>query len=80
MDQESREISRVWRSKDQARNAYDRLSRWYDLLAGWSERPARETGLGLLAAKPGETVLEIGFGTGTSLVKLAEAVGAGGRV
>ena len=80
MDEESREIRRVWRSKDQARSAYDRLSRWYDLLAGWAERPARETGLGLLAARPGETVLEIGSGTGTSLVKLAEAVGAGGRV
>jgi ubiquinone/menaquinone biosynthesis C-methylase UbiE len=80
MDEEPREISRVWRSKAQARSAYDRLSRWYDLLAGWAERPARETGLGLLAARPGETVLEIGSGTGTSLVKLAEAVGAGGRV
>jgi ubiquinone/menaquinone biosynthesis C-methylase UbiE len=80
MDQKAKETSRVWRSKDQARLAYNRLSRWYDLLAGWAERPARETALGLLAARPGETVLEIGFGTGASLVKLAEAVGAGGKV
>ena len=35
----------------------------------------RRAGLGLLRARAGENVLEIGFGTGHSLVALAEAVG-----
>ena len=36
-----------------------------------SEGPVRRAGLEQLAAKPGEMVLEIGFGTGHSLVSLA---------
>ena len=38
----------------------------------------RKAGLELLAAKKGENILEIGFGTGHTLVALAESVGAGG--
>jgi demethylmenaquinone methyltransferase/2-methoxy-6-polyprenyl-1,4-benzoquinol methylase len=34
----------------------------------------------MLAAQPGETVLEIGFGTGHALVWLARAVGPAGKV
>ncbi len=62
------------------RSNYNRMSRFYDLFAGASER--RFTGIGLqrLAAQPGEKVLEIGFGTGHSLVALAEAVGGSGSV
>lgn len=73
-------ISRVSRSKEAARKTYDRLSRWYDLLAGASERPARRVGLALLNAQPGECLLEVGFGTGHGLSALARAVGSGGRV
>lgn len=64
----------------QARASYDRLSRWYDALAGWSERDARGIGLRKLVPQEGETVLEIGFGTGHGLQALAQAVGASGRV
>lgn len=72
------EISRVLRSKQQAMSAYDRLSRWYDWLASSSERPLAEIGLKKLNAAPGETVLEIGFGTGHGLMALAEVVGDAG--
>jgi demethylmenaquinone methyltransferase/2-methoxy-6-polyprenyl-1,4-benzoquinol methylase len=58
---------------------YNRLSRWYDLFSG-SERRFTETGLRMLEARPGEQVLEIGFGTGHSLVALARAVGESGKV
>jgi len=70
----------VGRLHEQARTSYNRISRFYDLIAGWSEKKARETGLARLAASEGEQVLEIGFGTGLALTALARAVGETGRV
>jgi len=67
-------ITRVQRPVQDARRAYNRLSRWYDALANASEGPLRDRGLQALAAQPGERVLEIGFGTGHGLVSLAQAV------
>lgn len=63
-----------------ARKFYDRIAHVYDALADSSEHHAREEGLRLLAVQPGERVLEIGFGTGHTLVTLAETVGADGTV
>jgi demethylmenaquinone methyltransferase/2-methoxy-6-polyprenyl-1,4-benzoquinol methylase len=68
-------ISRVNRSKEQARITYDRLSRWYDWLEGGWEKKARDIGLAKLDAIPGERVLEIGFGTGHCIVSLARTIG-----
>jgi demethylmenaquinone methyltransferase/2-methoxy-6-polyprenyl-1,4-benzoquinol methylase len=65
---------------DAARAFYTRISSVYDALTDRDEHLARQTGLTLLAAQAGEHVLEIGFGTGSSLVELARAVGASGRV
>jgi len=62
------------------RTNYDRMSRFYDLFAGTSERRFTGVGLQMLAAQAGENVLEIGFGTGHSLVALAQAVGGFGKV
>jgi demethylmenaquinone methyltransferase/2-methoxy-6-polyprenyl-1,4-benzoquinol methylase len=65
---------------DAARAFYTRISSVYDALADRGEHVARQTGITLLDAQAGEHVLEIGFGTGSSLVGLATAVGASGRV
>ena len=73
-------ILRVFQSKEQTKAFYNKISQVYDLLSERSEAPMRKTGLGLLAPKPGETVLEIGFGTGHILVSLAKAVGPKGKV
>ncbi len=59
---------------------YDRISKVYDHLADAGEHTAREKGLKLLDVRTGEHVLEIGFGTGHSLVELARQVGPAGSV
>jgi ubiquinone/menaquinone biosynthesis C-methylase UbiE len=74
------EISRVTRSREDARSGYDGLSKWYDRIAGKSERPFTDEGVDRLNVRPGERVLEIGFGTGHALVSLARRVGSSGRV
>jgi ubiquinone/menaquinone biosynthesis C-methylase UbiE len=74
------EITHVERSKESAKAAYDRLSKWYDLLAGGSEKKFADIGLKKLDVKAGEKTLEIGFGTGSSLVSLVGLVGRTGKV
>jgi ubiquinone/menaquinone biosynthesis C-methylase UbiE len=73
------DLAPVTRSKQQARASYDQMSRWYDLMAGGSERRFMEMGLRRLAIREGETALEIGFGTGHGILALARAVGRSGR-
>jgi ubiquinone/menaquinone biosynthesis C-methylase UbiE len=75
-----RPISRVTRSKTDAKAAYNRLSRWYDLLSGSREGRFLHLGLSKLDVKEGEQVLEIGFGTGEGLLALASSVGLTGSV
>jgi ubiquinone/menaquinone biosynthesis C-methylase UbiE len=73
-------VLRVLQSREETRAFYDKIAGVYDLLAERSEQPVRQAGLKMLDARPGERILEIGFGTGHSLVELAQAVGPSGKV
>lgn len=75
-----KEISRVNRTKSEARLSYNRLSHWYDFLSGRSEKKYRQIGFHLLDPKKGENILEIGSGTGHCLVSIGNAVGETGWV
>lgn len=68
-------VLRVLQSKGETRAFYDKIAQVYDLLAERSEEPVRRAGLEMLAARPGERILEIGFGTGHCLLEIARAVG-----
>ncbi len=74
------DILPVLRSKEETRRYYDKIAKVYDILSERAEQPMRDKGLALLDPQPGERHLEIGFGTGHSLVALAQAVGPDGRV
>ena len=71
-------IARVDRRPAAARDWYDRLSRWYDLVADPFEAPARAAGLDLLAPEAGERILDVGCGTGSALVRMARDVAPDG--
>jgi ubiquinone/menaquinone biosynthesis C-methylase UbiE len=75
----SETIERVPRTEQEAAASYTRLSKWYDRFGG-SEEPHIAEGLRLLNVQPGERVLEVGFGTGRSLIALAQGVGSTGQV
>jgi len=73
-------ITRVTRSKDDARAFYSRISRLYDFSEGSFERKYIQLGMERLSVKEGEVVLEIGVGTGESVIEFARLVGDSGKV
>jgi demethylmenaquinone methyltransferase/2-methoxy-6-polyprenyl-1,4-benzoquinol methylase len=78
-DNNPREMLRVLRSKEQAKESYDKISRFYDFFAGAFERKYADRALAQLNVKDGEVILEIGFGTGFCLEQIAEQVGETGK-
>lgn len=78
-DSEAPDILPVPRTGEEARRVYDRLSRWYGYTLGALGRRYSMMALKRLSIKEGETVLEIGFGTGHCLKAAAELVGDRGR-
>jgi demethylmenaquinone methyltransferase/2-methoxy-6-polyprenyl-1,4-benzoquinol methylase len=72
-------VLRVFQTKEATRHFYNKIARVYDLLSEESEKPMREAGLRKLAPRPGERILEVGFGTGHCLVEIARAVGPNGK-
>lgn len=73
-------VLRVLQTKEETRAFYNKISKVYDALAEHSEAPVRKAGLEMLDAREGQRILEIGFGTGHSLIELGLAVGPSGRV
>jgi len=62
------------------RAIYGRLSRFYGIIEERLQRRLRQRGLELLGVREGESVLEIGFGTGCALLEIAGRAGSSGRV
>ena len=73
-------VSAVSRTKEEAKQYYDRISRYYDYFTRVFERKYAEMALECLSIVEGETVLEIGFGTGHCLKRIAESIGQRGKV
>ena len=69
----------VPRTKEEARIFYNRVSGFYDWLAGVFERKYARMALDCLAVQDGEMVLEVGCGTGYCLRQIACLVGQSGR-
>ncbi len=71
---------KIKKSKAQEKSFYNKIAKWYTFLAGRSESKYIQMGLEKLNMRFGETAVEIGFGTGKGIIKLAEAVGKNGKV
>lgn len=74
-----RGVLRVLQTREETRTFYNKIARIYDKLAERSEAPVRKAGLEMLNAQEGQHILEIGFGTGHSLIELARSVGPTGK-
>ena len=84
MDRENKskalDILPVTRTREEARQAYDTISKTYDYTVGLLGRKYTVRALERLSIVEGETILEIGFGTGHSLKRIAKRVGPAGKV
>jgi hypothetical protein len=67
-------VSPVRRSKKDARNFYNNISRYYDWLGGLFERKLTNKALDYLNIQKGERVLEIGASTSDSFYMVCSSV------
>jgi ubiquinone/menaquinone biosynthesis C-methylase UbiE len=74
------QISRVTRSKNDAQLFYNHISRVYDFSEGIFERKYIQKGIEKLSIQEDDVVLEIGVGTGESIIEFAQLVGPSGKV
>ncbi|MGD2200021.1 MAG: methyltransferase domain-containing protein [Candidatus Bathyarchaeota archaeon] len=74
---EDQKVLPVPRSKREARRFYDSISGIYDALSALFERKNTEKAIELSPLSWGETVIDIGFGTGYSLQRISEKAGPG---
>ncbi len=65
-----KEISSINRTKGEARNYYNRISKYYDIISGKKENKINKLGLKRLGTEPEDEILEIGFGTGKILKEI----------
>ena len=56
------------------------MSKWYDMLVERFENKPRSQAVRKLDPQKGEKILEIGFGSGRSLCRIADAIGPTGKV
>jgi demethylmenaquinone methyltransferase/2-methoxy-6-polyprenyl-1,4-benzoquinol methylase len=73
-------MSRVTRTKEQARHSYNALSGIYDRLSSEAERRYTDAALDMLHLETGESVLEVGCGTGEAILDIAQRTAPGGHV
>lgn len=66
--------------RKETRAAYDTMSGFYDMMAGWGEHPSIIRALEAAHIMEGESVLEVGFGTGWAIEKIRRAAGRSGSV
>jgi demethylmenaquinone methyltransferase/2-methoxy-6-polyprenyl-1,4-benzoquinol methylase len=71
---------RVKRTKEEARQSYDRLSCWFDLLSGSGEYRLAVQTLDRMNLRSGCNFLEVGFGTGRILEEVARRIGPKGQL
>ena len=67
-------------TKEQTRAFYNKIAGFYDALSDRFEEPVRKAGIEMLNPESGEHILEIGFGTGRSLVEIAKLVEPDGKI
>ena len=73
------EILGVPVSSEDIKKSYGVMSQFYAVIEGIFEKGLRQKGLELLSVTPGEEVLEVGVGTGYSLMEIANSVGDSGQ-
>ena len=72
-----REVLRV---KGDIKQIYSKLSKTYALIEEKFEKDIRKRALEHLNIQEGEVVLEIGFGTGCTLIEMNDSVGESGKI